>query len=68
MWVMQTTSLSELDLCRPIGANPSYKINKNLEFMLIMLPYKQGFFVTVRVGTAYRHLFSPSKEKQLFAM
>jgi len=28
----------------------------------------QGFFVTARAGTAYRHLFFQSKEKQLFVM
>ena len=28
----------------------------------------QGFFVTVHAGTAYRHLFSPSKEKKLFVV
>jgi len=27
----------------------------------------RAFFVTVRAGTAYRHLF-PSKEKKLFVM
>src|SRR6218665_1004466 len=30
--------------------------------------YWQGFFVTVRAGTADRHPFCPSKEKQLFVM
>src|SRR6218665_670810 len=28
----------------------------------------QGFFVTVRAGTAYRHLFFQSKENKLFVM
>jgi len=27
-----------------------------------------GLFVTVRAGTAYRHLFFQSKEKKLFVM
>jgi len=28
----------------------------------------QGFLVTVRAGTAYRHLFFQVKKKQLFVM
>jgi len=32
------------------------------------LMHHQGFFVTVRAGTAYRHLFSQVKKKKLFVM
>ena len=35
-----------------------------LAIMNVLLVKKQGFFVTVRAGTAYRHLF-PSKEKSI---